>query len=108
MKRVKYRYEEFGEAYLFMLRPIVEGIPENFREEFRSKLIKKLQDHKFEKRRKKDPEHPKSIKARKKLDIGFENSCDPEHVAEAVITCLQGYYLAHTARKIKRYIERNL
>ncbi len=106
---VEYRYQEYGEVYLFFLRPIIEHvIPDNQREKYKSRLITRLKEYQFTKRSKKDPAHPNSVEVRGNIEIIFKNIFNPEETAEAIITSLHGYYLAPTQNRIKRYIENNL
>ncbi|MBU2562231.1 MAG: hypothetical protein KKF68_01050 [Nanoarchaeota archaeon] len=107
---VNYRYEEFGEAYLFFIKPIFEGLPQELRESYRLRFIQMLKNHTFQPKKKRDPAHPRSVEARKErgIEIKFKDSKDPEQIAMAVITSLEGYYLAPTQIRVKNYIIKNL
>ena len=107
---VDYRYQEYGETFLFFLRPILNNlIDKSSRKEYKSKLIEELKGYTFIKRTKKDPAHPNSVEARRrKIEITFRNAHNPEETAEAIISALHGFYLAPTQNRIKRYIENNL
>lgn len=88
---------------------IINQVPSDKREEYKSKIIKKLEDYAFTGRKSTDSPHPESMLLRKgKIawdDLNYEN---PEDVARAVITTLLPYYVAETQNRIKKYIIKNL
>ena len=108
MKSVNHRYQEYGEAFLFFLHPMIDLVNERFRDEFRERVKKRLEDYTFKERKNSDPSHPESVVVKKEREIGFESIRSPEDIADALITALHGYYLAPTQNRIKHYIEDNL
>ncbi len=109
MKIVDKRYMEFGEVFLYLLKPLINNmIPEDKRQDYRSKLINKLHKYTFVNRKKTSKAHENSVVKRKIIEIKFEDIYSPEHTAEALITALHGFYNANTQNKIKEYIGNNL
>jgi len=105
---VDYRYHEYGEAGIFLLRLSLDRIPVSEREIFRLGLIDKIKKYEFVKKTKEDPPHPNSVASRKKIKTSFEHRFSLENTFQAFVTFMQGYYQKGTAERVKRYIVDNL
>ena len=102
------RFEKTGRAYVFLLRGLIRNMPRGKRDNFRSELVKKLRNYKFEERGKKDPPHPNSFRLLGDEDFLPEDVTNPQDVFEATIIQINPYYVAKTQNRIKKYIEENL
>lgn len=106
--RELYKYEACGDSVLFFLKLTIDRITPEKREDFKSEIIKGLEKYAFIERSKEDPEHPESMRNRKKIPWPELDHDNPEDSARAIIQILHPYYVSDTQNRVKKYIENNL
>ncbi len=106
--RELYKYEACGESIIFFLKSTIDKISPEKREDFKSKIIKGLEKYVFIERSKEDPEHPESMRNRKKIPWPELDYNNPEDYTRAIIQILHPYYVSDTQNRLKNYIKNNL